>query len=269
MTRRFAPQTQPSRPGSPSRREFAVSPPTLGSRLTTERLPLDLALSLAVEVIDAVAAAHQQRRSFGQLTAADFVVQPDGSIAVTAPSVISASTDTSADTFAVGAVLYQLFTGFTPNQARARLAVSPLHEVPLASRINPAIDDTMEGLLSMMLDRDPTRRPHSLRVIEALLVDVCESMELEPSRAAILNWATVQPEPSRGATLTMVPQPPPVVARHKPSFVVLADEDVVALDDDEDEEEVAEASPGPLRFDMWAVAACAFCVVAFAMATQL
>jgi hypothetical protein len=255
MTRRFAPQTQPA------------SPPTLGSRLTTERLPLDLALSLAVEVIDAVAVAHQQRRSFGQLTAADFVVQPEGSIAVTAPSVISASTDTSADTFAVGAVLYQLFTGFTPNQARARLAVSPLHEVPLASRINPAIDDTMEGLLSMMLDRDPARRPHSLRVIEALLVDVCESMELEPSRAAILNWATVHPERSRGV-LTMVP-PPPLVAPHKPSFVVLADEDVVALDDDEDEEEVAEASPGPLRFDMWAVAACAFCVVAFAMATQL
>ncbi|MDP1825167.1 MAG: hypothetical protein Q8L48_18050 [Archangium sp.] len=261
MTRRFAPQTQPARP---------VSPSTLGSRLTTERLPLDLALSLAVEVVDAVAAAHQQRRSFGQLTATDFVVQPDGTIAVTAPSVISASTDTSADTFAVGAVLYQLFTGFTPNQARARLAVSPLHEVPLASRINPAIDDTMEGLLSMMLDRDPARRPHSLRVIEALLIDVCESMELEPSRAAILHWATVHPEQTRGATLRVVPQqlpPPPPAARHRPSFVVLADEDVVALDDDEEVEAEAEASP--LRFDMWAVAACAFCVVAFAMATQL
>lgn len=252
MNRTFAPQTT---------RTAASN--TLASRLTAERLPLDLALSLAVELVKSVADAHQQRRSFTQLTAADFVVLPDGAFAVTAPSLISSSTDTSADAFAVGAVLYRLFTGLSPSQARARLAVSPLHEVPLASQLNPAIDDTLEGVLSMMLERDPALRPHSLRVIEALLVDVCESLELEPSRAAILHWASIAP------TLRVV-QPPaplkPAAKRHVPTFVVMPDEDLVGLDEEDDAEE---ASPVPLRFDIWAVAACAFCVVAFAMATHL
>ena len=261
MSRRFA--TQTSR---------AVASNTLASRLTAQRLPLDLALCLAVELVDSVADAHQQRRIFTQLTAADFVVLPDGAFAVTAPSTISSSTDTSADTFAVGAVLYQLFTGLSPSQARARLSVSPLHEVPLASQLNPAIDDTLEGLLSMMLDRDPTLRPHSLRVIEALLVDVCESLELEPSRAAILHWASIAPSLSVVQpvvrSVAPPPTPKPAVKRHVPTFVVVTpDEDAVALDEPEQDE--VEASSVPLRFDMWAVAACAFCAVAFAMATQL
>ncbi|MDP3155083.1 MAG: hypothetical protein Q8N23_20555 [Archangium sp.] len=113
------------------------------------------------------------------------------------------------------------------------------------------------------LDKNPARRPHSLRVIEGLLADVCESLELEPSRAAIQRWAAIAPK------LAVVPAP----VQHKPSYVVvLADEDVVAVDDDEEEEEdevEEDAAPGPLRFDMWAVAACAFCVIAFTMATQL
>ncbi len=220
---------------------------TLASRLTAERLPLDLALSLSVEIVEAVATAHQQRRTFGRLSPADLVVDRDGSIAITAPALEGA--DPATDTFAVGAVLYQLFTGLTPNQARARLAVSPLHDAPPASRINPGVDETIEGLLSLMLDRDPARRPHSLRVIEGMLADVCESLELEPSRASILRWSSLAPVP----------------VLRKPSFVVVPE-----VDEEEDEEEVEEASaPGPLRFDAWAAAACAFFVVAFAMATQL
>lgn len=230
MNRRFAPHTVST---------------TLASRLTTQRLPLDLALSLCVEIVEAVATAHQQRRTFGRLSPADLVVGRDGTIAITAPALEGA--DPATDTFAVGAVLYQLFTGLTPNQARAHLAVSPLHDAPPASRINPGVDETIEALLSLMLDRDPSRRPHSLRVIEGMLADVCESLELEPSRASILRWASLAPVP----------------VLRKPSFVVV-------LEVDEEEGEVEEDSaPAPLRFDAWAAAACAFFFVAFAMATQL
>ncbi len=250
---------------SMTRRRFVHQTPkqsshSLAARLTgADRLPLDLSIALAVEVVEAVASAHQQRRSFAQLTAADLVVQPDGSVAITAPSVQGA--DLASNTFDVGAVLYQLFTGLTLNQARARLQVSPLHDVPPASRINPGLDDTLEGMLSLMLDRDPARRPHSLRVIEALLIDVCESLDLEPSRVAILHWASIAP------SLRLVTPPP------APAVDVLADEDVISLDDEADSEDDADDSepqhPGPLRFDAWAVAACAFCVVAFTMATRL
>jgi hypothetical protein len=249
MNRRFAPTPRPV-------------PNTLGSRLTTERLPLDLALSLAVEIVDAVATAHQQRRAFGRLSPADFEIAGDGSLIVTAPPLEGA--DPATDNFAVGTVLYQLFTGLTPNQARARLAVSPLHEAPLASKINPAIDDTLEGLLSMMLDKNPQRRPHSLRVIEGLLNDVCESLDVEPSRGSIASWASAHPA-------VAVAAPP---KKHRPSYVVvLADEDVIDADEDdselEDDEAEREEHDGPMRFDKWAVAACAFAVVAFTMATKL
>ena len=247
MNRRFAQTTRPV-------------PNTLASRLTADRLPLDLALSIAVEVVDAVANAHQQRRAFSRLSPADFEIARDGSLTITAPSLEGA--DPATDNFAVGTVLYQLFTGLTPNQARARLSVSPLHEAPLASKINPAIDDTLEGLLSMMLDKNPARRPHSLRVIEGLLSDVCETLEVEPSRAAIVGWASITPA-------LAVAAPP---KKHRPSYVVvLADEDVIDADEDEqnDDEEEREEQDGPMRFDRWAVAACAFAIVAFTMATHL
>lgn len=250
-----------------TRRRFAtpnlkLETPSLASRLGAERLPLDLALSLAVEVVETVARAHQQRLTFGRLTAADFSVEADGSLSLTAEGV--PGTETSADTFAVGAVLYQLFTGFTPSQARARLQVSPLHEVPAASQLNPALDDTLEVMLAQMLSREPARRPHSLRVVEAVLADVCELLELEPSRAAILAFARVAP------ALRVVAPPPPPAVKHTPSFVVLADEDVEEVEDFDDEDEDEEHTPSArVRFDGWTVAACGFCVVAFAMATSL
>ncbi len=226
------------------------SSPSLAERLSgAERLPLDLALSVAVEVVEAVATAHQQRRAFGRLSAADFVVGAEGSMAITATAVPGA--DPATDTFDVGAVLYQVFTGLTPTQARARLQVSPLHDVPAASRLNPGIDDALEGVLALMLSRDPALRPHSLRVVEALLVEVCEALELEPSRAAILRWAQLVP------ALRVVTAPV-----RTPRFVEVED-------DSEEEEEEEEVAPARLRFDSWTVAACAFCVVAFTMATRL
>lgn len=243
----------------------ANSETSLASRLGAERLPLELALSLAVEVVDAVATAHQQRATFGRLTPADFRVEADGSLAVTAERLPGG--DVAADAFAVGAVLYQLFTGFTPAQARARLQVSPLHDAPPASQLNPAIDDALEAMLAQLLARDPARRPYSLRLVEVALADACEFLDLEPSRAAILAWARVAP------ALRVVTPPPVPAVRHTPTFTVLADEDVEeveAFDDEdlEDEEDERDAA-GPVRFDGWMIAACGFCVVAFAMATSL
>lgn len=252
-----------------TRRRFAHQAPkhaalSLADRLGADRLPLELALSLAVEVVEAAATAHQQRRAFGPLAASELLVQADGSIAITATP--SPGAQPSIDTFSVGAVLYQLFTGVTPNQARARLAVSPLHAVPLASSINPALDESLEQLLALMLDQDPARRPHSLRVVEALLAEACDSFELEPSRAAVAAWAATKPAPS------LVAAPPPAkvaVKRHVPTFTLVRDEEAFVDDEDGQTEESAVADAGPLRFDPWAVAACAFTFVAFAMATNL
>ncbi|HEY1088496.1 MAG TPA: hypothetical protein VGE37_12405 [Archangium sp.] len=224
---------------------------TLADRLAAERLPLDLALSLAVEVVDAVASTHQRRQAYGALTLADFTLKSDGSVAVTATP--NASSDAASDTFAVGAVLYQLFTGLSPQQARVKLSVSPLAAVPPASLLNPALDDGLELLLAKMLAKEPALRPHSLRVVEALLADVCDSLDLDPSRAALAAWAA-RPAPKTAAK------------KHVPSVRFIQ-----AVDDDEvlDEDDVGEEAASPLRFDAWAAAACAFTVFAFAMATTL
>lgn len=252
-----------------TRRRFVSEAPkltvlSLADRLGADRLPLDLALSLAVEVVDAVATAHVRRQAFGHLTAADLVVQADGSVAVTAASAPGA--EPAGDTFSVGAVLYQLFTGLTPNQARARLSVSPLHAVPPASLVNPAIDDSIEHLLATTLDHDPARRPQSLRVVEALLAEACDVFDLDPSREDVAAWAATKAAP------VAVAAPAPAKVRHVPTFTVVRDEEAPAFSDEDDASETEETeieAPGPLRFDAWAAAACAFTFVAFAMATNL
>ena len=108
--RRFA--TVSSKPGP-------LAGPALSTRLT-DRLPLDVAISLSVEVLEAVAAVHQQQRVLGAFGASELTVLADGSVAVLSAS--KPGDDLSLDSFSVGTVLYQVFTGLTPNQARARCA---------------------------------------------------------------------------------------------------------------------------------------------------
>lgn len=199
----------------------ALPGPTLGARLAARRLPPSVALSLATEVVEAVAAVHQHRRSFGRLTAEDFVVRVDGGLTILATSAASSWSDTTpsaapdsvTDTREVGGVLFHIFTGLTPSQARARLLVTPRHEVPPASRFNPDLDERIEALLAWMLSRDPGRRPHSLRVVEAALGEVCDSLHLQPSRAIILAWASSPAPPDA------VKVPRPSAPRHTPTYV--------------------------------------------------
>ncbi len=240
--RRFA--TVSSKPGP-------LAGPALSTRLT-DRLPLDVAISLSVEVLEAVAAVHQQQRVLGAFGASELTVLADGSVAVLSAS--KPGDDLSLDSFSVGTVLYQVFTGLTPNQARARCAVSPLHAVPPASLINPALDDSIDDLLARLLDKNAAQRPHSLRVVEAALEEVCELFDLEPSKARVAAWWNA-----------MAPVAPSVAKKHVPSVRLVVEE----MDEDsEDDVEGNEGpSPTPLRFDAWAVALCAFGVAAFVMAT--
>ena len=242
-TRRFAARVQ--QPSSLS----------VGARLDAQpgRLPLELGLNLARELVKVVADAHERGQRFGRLDAAHFVVRGTGELALVAKAAPGA--DVAADMHAVGAVLYRLFTGLTPKQARAALKVSSLHEVPAPARLNPALDDTLDTLIAQMLASHPGARPQSMRQVEAWLGDLCEELDVQPSRAALLRWAGERPAPKAVA-------PPAPVRRVVPTFVD-------ADDDLEDDEDTAVEAPGPLRFDAWALSAAAFSVVAFAMASVL
>lgn len=244
-TRRFAARVQ---------QQSSLS---VGARLDAQpgRLPLELGLSLARELVKVVADAHQRGQRFGRLDAAHFVVRGTGEVALVAKPAPGA--DVAADMHAVGAVLYRLFTGLTPKQARAALKVSSLHEVPAPAQLNPAIDDTLDTLIAQMLASHPGARPQSMRQVEAWLAELCEELDVQPSRPALLRWAGERPAPKVVAT-------PAPVRRVVPTFV--DEDDDADLDDDED---AAAEAPGPLRFDAWALSAAAFSVVAFAMASVL
>jgi len=169
--------------------------------------------------------------------------------------------DLSLDTFSVGTVLYQVFTGLTPNQARARCAVSPLHAVPPASLINPALDDSIDELLARLLDKNAAQRPHSVRVVEAALEEVCEMFDLEPSKALVASWWNSVAAP-------VIAAPAPVAKKHVPSLRLVVEEAEHDEDTEDDMEGDEGEAPTPLRFDAWAVALCAFGFAAFAMATS-
>jgi hypothetical protein len=228
---------------------------SVGAALDAQRgrLPLELALSVAADLVSAVADAHRRGVCFGRIDARDVEVHGTGELRLLAKP--SPGADVAADMHAVGAILYRLFTGLTPRQARVALKVSSLHEVPSPAQINPALDDTLDTVVAQMLASHPAARPQSMRQVEAWLADVCEELEVQPSRAAVLRWAKAAPR------LVVVPAPR-VVARAELAGDVLNDDD---LDDDA----LKDDAPGPLRFDAWAVAACAFSVVALVMATTL
>lgn len=210
------------------------------------RLPFELAFDLAVEVVSAVADAHHRGQRFGRLDARHLAVEADGSVVVTAPPVPGA--DLPTDVHAVGAVLYQLFTGLTPRQAQARRRVPSVHGVPAASEVHPGLDDSVDTLVMQLLAGDPAARPASLRTVEGWLAGLCDELGCEPSRARVLRLAALVP------ALQAVPPPP-------------AMEEAAA--EAGDDEEAPRDAPGPLRFDGWAVAACAFSVAAFAIVTAL
>lgn len=262
-----------------NRRRFAVPAPkpkqveapapiidVLSERLAVSgRLPLDVSLSLAIEIVDAIASVHAQKLIYGGFNAAELTVLPTGEVYSWASP--RPGEDLSLDLFSAGTVLYQVFTGLTPNQARAKLSVSPLHAVPPAALVNPALDESISDLLAKMLDRDPAQRPHSLRLVESVLEDVCEFLDLVPSRDVVASWwdtAVVAAEDVLEEPAPAPTPPAPRVGAVRPARFA-----AVAYDEDDDEELEEADAPPPLRFDAWAVAACAFLVAAVALATSL
>jgi len=251
---------------------------TLADRLErSPRLPVDVALSLSIELLDTLGRVHQQMKVFGGFSCGEVLVNADGSVSVTGS--MRPGVDRSLDLFSVGTVLFQLFTGLTPEQARVQCRVSPLQAVPPASLFNPALDDGIDGVLAQLLSRDPAQRPDSVWRVEAALEDVCELYDLEPSSALVEVWWASGP-----ALQIVAPPPPPAVVapppapavavavakkpKHQPTIrFVDADED---SDDEFDDDDVqSKDDPGPLRFDAWAVAACAFLVAAFTLAFKV
>jgi predicted ATPase len=89
---------------------------------------------------------------------------------------------TAADIFALGLVLYELATGRHPFVADSEIGV--LHAITTeavlpASRLNPAVPASLDGLIQRMLAKDPRLRPTAVEV-DAALTGLADKLAKEP-----------------------------------------------------------------------------------------
>jgi serine/threonine-protein kinase len=213
--------------------------PTLTELLREEgALPVDRALDIAIQVADALSAAHQEGvihcdvkpgnlliDSSGWVRLVDFGIARvtssttgldgqtlQGSAEYVAPEQVEgASVDGRTDLYALGTVLYEMLTGRTPfgggtiaSILARRLVVDP----PRLRDINPAIPPKVEQVVLRALARDPVCRIQSAAELRDALIAVREALPAFPARrragrATIprLRWTTRPRRLSSGAAL--------------------------------------------------------------------
>jgi len=232
---------------------------------------MEVALLLAHDVVRALGDLHAQKKTAGTVDAASFSVSADGHVALRGAGE---GTDVLADIHGVGGVLFQLFTGLTPAQARARLSIARHDEVPPPSRLNPALDEALDELVVSMLVADPAERPFSCAYVLSDLLDVMDELGLSPDADVVAKWAGLAAAPAPAPVAVAAPaKVVPVVAagvtakkatphRQPPRGWQTEDADA----DLEDDDGLDDAWTEPVRFDGWAMLACCFALASLAMA---
>lgn len=169
---------------------------TLATRLEKGRLPIDSALSIALQLTEALRAAHDRGIIHRDLKPANVAIAPDGvvkvldfGIARTVPREASTNTnlrttasftgtigyappeqclgqpaDARADIFSLAVVLYEMLAGDRPFPGRDATTVVRAMlegEAPHISSVVPGIPPPLDDLLARALARDPARRPQT------------------------------------------------------------------------------------------------------------
>ncbi len=169
---------------------------TLATRLEKGRLPIDSALAIALQLTEALRAAHDRGIIHRDLKPANVAIAPDGvvkvldfGIARTVPREAPTNTtvrttasftgtigyaspeqclgqpaDARADIFSLAVVLYEMLAGDRPFPGReATTVVRAMLEgdAPHISTVVPGIPPPLDDLLARALSRDPARRPQT------------------------------------------------------------------------------------------------------------
>src|SRR5690606_11377364 len=181
------------------------------------RVPEDKALELARQICAGLHAAHERGLLHRDLKPANIMLDREGRVRVTdfslaaaagsvedvragtpaymAPEQLAGREVTArSDIYALGLVLYELFTGRRAIEARTVADLVSAHESGTISRPSehvPSLDPTIERAILRCLDPDPARRPASATALAAMLPGG------DPLTAALAAGET--PSPAMGA----------------------------------------------------------------------
>ncbi len=159
------------------------------------RIPQDKAIQIARQLCAGVAAAHERGVLHRDLKPANVMIDGDGNVRITdfgiATATGEAGTDiagtpqymapeqlaghpasTKSDIYALGLILFEIFTGRRVNDARTIGDIKQLQEtgtVTMPSSIVRDLDPAVERVILRCLERDPDRRPASALAVAAAL----------------------------------------------------------------------------------------------------
>jgi len=180
------------------------------------RLPADKATEFARKLCAGVAAAHAQGVLHRDLKPANIMIDSRGELRVTdfglaaiaeqlkgdeirngtpaymAPEQLTGSeVSARSDLYAVGLILYEMFTGKMPFEANTIAEMTRLRQenrVTSPTTLTKDLDETVERAILKCLDSDPKMRPASAMALSAMLPGG------DPLAAALADGVTPSPE---------------------------------------------------------------------------
>ena len=178
------------------------------------RFPSDRAIEIARQVCAGLAAAHEQGVLHRDLKPANVMIDRDGRVRITDFGLAGLATEITdiragtpaymapeqlagrevsvrSDLFALGLVLFEIFTGKRAFDAKNVAELLRMHDEPLALTPTSAVrdlDPAIERVILRCLEREPARRPASAIAVSAALPGG------DPLAAALAAGETPSPE---------------------------------------------------------------------------
>src|SRR5690349_21900058 len=178
------------------------------------RMPPDKAVQIARQLCAGVAAAHEKEVIHRDLKPANVMLDGNGDVRITDFGIATAAADIGADIagtpqymapellagkpasiksdlYALGLILFEVFTGKRLFEGKTLAELRQLHETPLQttpSAIVHDLDPAIERVILRCLEKDPERRPASALTVAASLPGA------DPLAAALAAGETPSPE---------------------------------------------------------------------------
>jgi serine/threonine-protein kinase len=178
------------------------------------RMPPDKAVQIARQLCAGIAAAHEKGVLHRDLKPANVMLDGNGDVRITdfgiatlgegagdgvvgtpqymAPELLTGhATNTKSDIYALGLILFEIFTGKRAYEAKTLGELKQLHDtgtVTTPSAIVHDLDPAVERVILQCLEKDPERRPASALTVAAALPGG------DPLAAALAAGETPSPE---------------------------------------------------------------------------